>query len=267
MQHSVHHIKDVIQNNQRDKDAIQAENIVLQRNLAKLSGDLDEMRKVYDKQNTLIERYEYSIAALEGQIKQHSEEMANLADNMSRIGDVAVAKPYGVHSSDFAHLEGNIRSLQNNFERLAREVEAVNMKVDDNTETVGTLQTAMDQCTKALTQVNSMVNEVGLKVDILAVRSVNGILVWKVNELEKRVEEAKTGKIMSIYSPPFYTSLHGYRMCLRLYLDGDGQGKGSHLSLFLVIMKSDYDDLLPWPFKQKVSILIHIYNGRISYVD
>ena len=39
---------------------------------------------------------------------------------------------------------------------------------------------------------------------------------------------------------------------LRLYLDGDGQGKGSHISLFLVIMKSDYDDLLTWPFKQKV---------------
>ena len=61
----------------------------------------------------------------------------------------------------------------------------------------------MDQCTKAITQVNGMVNEVGLKVDILAVRSINGILIWKVNEVEKRIEEAKTGKILSLYSPPF----------------------------------------------------------------
>ena len=29
-------------------------------------------------------------------------------------------------------------------------------------------------------------------------------------------------------------------------------GKGSHLSLFLVIMKSEYDDLLEWPFTKKV---------------
>ena len=110
----------------------------------------------------------------------------------------------------------------------------------------------MNQCTKALTQVSGMVNEVGLKVDILAVRSINGILIWKVNEVEKRIEEAKTGKILSLYSPPFFTSLHGDRMYLRLYLDGDGQGKGTHVSLFLVIMKSDYDDLLTWPFKHYI---------------
>ena len=40
-------------------------------------------------------------------------------------------------------------------------------------------------------------------------------------------------------------------MCLRLYLDGDGQGKGMHVSLFRIIMKSDYDNLFSWPFKQK----------------
>ena len=49
----------------------------------------------------------------------------------------------------------------------------------------------MDQCTKAITQVSGIVNEVGLKVDILAVCSINGILMKK--EVEKRIEEAKTG--------------------------------------------------------------------------
>ena len=97
----------------------------------------------------------------------------------------------------------NIRSLQNSFDVLARQMDPLNLKVEENTETVGSLQTAMDQCTKAITQVNGMVNEVGLKVDILAVRSINGILIWKVNEVEKRIEEAKTGKILSLYSPPF----------------------------------------------------------------
>jgi len=110
----------------------------------------------------------------------------------------------------------------------------------------------MDQCTKAITQVNGIVNKVRLKVDILAVCSINGILIWKINKVEKRIEEAKSGKNLSLYSPPFFTSLHRYCMCLRLYLDGDGQGKSIHVSLFLVIMKSDYDDLLTWPFKQKV---------------
>ena len=206
------------------------------------------------QQNALVECYKHNTARLEAQVKQ-----LNMAGNFSRIENVSTAKPYGVHSSDVVNVEGNVRSLQNSFDVLARQIDAINLKVDseENTETVGTLQTEMNQCTKPLTQVNGIVNEVGPKVDILAVRSTNGILIWKVNEVEKRIEEAKTGKILSLYSPPFFTSLHGYRMCLRLCLNGNGQGKGTHVSLFMVIMKSDYDDFLPWPFKQKVTL---IYN-------
>lgn len=37
-----------------------------------------------------------------------------------------------------------------------------------------------------------------------------------------------------------------------MYLNGDGTGKGTHLSLFFVVMKGDYDALLPWPFRHKV---------------
>lgn len=41
-------------------------------------------------------------------------------------------------------------------------------------------------------------------------------------------------------------------MCLRLYLNGDGTGRGTHLSLFFVVMKGPNDALLRWPFNQKV---------------
>lgn len=58
------------------------------------------------------------------------------------------------------------------------------------------------------------------------------------------------------YSPPnpaaFYTSRYGYKMCLRVYLNGDGTGRGTHLSLFFVVMKGPNDALLRWPFNQKV---------------
>lgn len=41
-------------------------------------------------------------------------------------------------------------------------------------------------------------------------------------------------------------------MCLRLYLNGDGTGRGTHLSLFFVVMRGPNDALLRWPFNQKV---------------
>lgn len=43
-------------------------------------------------------------------------------------------------------------------------------------------------------------------------------------------------------------------MCLRIYLNGDGTGRGTHLSLFFVVMKGPNDALLRWPFNQKVGL-------------
>lgn len=53
-------------------------------------------------------------------------------------------------------------------------------------------------------------------------------------------------------SSGFYSSKYGYKMCLRLYLNGDGTGRGTHLSLFFVVMRGRCDALLKWPFSQKV---------------
>ena len=104
-------------------------------------------------------------------------------------------------------------------------------------------------------------DEMNLKLEILEVKSITGVYVWKVNEVQRRAREARNGKTVSLYSPPFYTSPHGYRLCLRTYLYGDGAGKGTHISVFLVIMRSEYDDILLWPFKHRVIIsLINLDN-------
>jgi len=56
-------------------------------------------------------------------------------------------------------------------------------------------------------------------------------------------------------------------MCIRAYLNGDGSGYKTHLSLFFVIMKGEYDALLKWPFDYKVSvILVGKEYGRLLFV-
>jgi len=56
-------------------------------------------------------------------------------------------------------------------------------------------------------------------------------------------------------------------MCLRLYLNGDGMGKGSHLSVFFVVMRGTFDALLRWPFRQKVTLMMLSQNQREHVVD
>ena len=98
--------------------------------------------------------------------------------------------------------------------------------------------------------------ELALTVEMLQATTSNGTFLWKIPELERRRREAETGKTVSLYSPPFYTGPHGYKMCLRAYLNGDGVGKGSHLSLFFVLMKGEFDAVNQWPFKQKVTLML-----------
>ena len=45
-------------------------------------------------------------------------------------------------------------------------------------------------------------------------------------------------------------------MCGRIYLNGDGIGKGTHISIFFVVMRGQYDAMLRWPFRQKVTFML-----------
>ena len=63
-----------------------------------------------------------------------------------------------------------------------------------------------------------------------------------------------TGSARHLTSEPFYTSPHGYKLCARVYLNGDGTGLGSHLSLYIIVMKGDYDRVLSWPLSARVTL-------------
>jgi hypothetical protein len=66
------------------------------------------------------------------------------------------------------------------------------------------------------------------------------------------LEDAKFERRRSIYSPEFYSSPVGYRMCSRLFLNGINHARGTHLSLYFILMRGEYDSLLKWPFHFKV---------------
>jgi len=49
----------------------------------------------------------------------------------------------------------------------------------------------------------------------------------------------------------------------RVYLNGDANGKTTHLSLFFVVARGNFDALLRWPFNQRVTMTLHDQvNGR-----
>ena len=59
----------------------------------------------------------------------------------------------------------------------------------------------------------------------------------------------------------------GYKACARLYLNGDGAGKDSHVSLYFALMKGRFDAILPWPFTHQVTMLLLDQSGQGCHVQ
>ncbi|XP_033628157.1 TNF receptor-associated factor 5-like [Asterias rubens] len=78
-------------------------------------------------------------------------------------------------------------------------------------------------------------------------------LVWKIDRYAERMQEAKTNKKVTIFSPPFLTSRHGYKMTVSACLNGDGKAKGHFMSVFACICKGEFDALLPFPFSHRIT--------------
>uniref|UniRef100_S4RA88 TNF receptor-associated factor n=1 Tax=Petromyzon marinus TaxID=7757 RepID=S4RA88_PETMA len=105
-----------------------------------------------------------------------------------------------------------------------------------------------------LTMHDGLLDTAERRLQVLETAGYSGKLVWKIRDYARRKQEAASGRTLSLYSQPFYTSPFGYKMCARAYLNGDGVGRGTHLSLFFVVMRGEYDALLEWPFRRRVTL-------------
>ena len=52
------------------------------------------------------------------------------------------------------------------------------------------------------------------------------------------------------HSRPFYTGIGGYKMCLSVYANG----KDSHVSVFICLLRGEFDSHLKWPFRGIITI-------------
>ncbi len=93
----------------------------------------------------------------------------------------------------------------------------------------------------------------------------NGIFLWNICDVSQKMVAARQGENPTEQSQPFY--VYGYKMCLEIQLMGDGIGKNTHMSLFFVIMKGEFDNILQWPFTSKVTFKLINQTGGRDIID
>ncbi|KAM3825394.1 TNF receptor-associated factor 1 isoform 2-T3 [Vipera latastei] len=109
---------------------------------------------------------------------------------------------------------------------------------------------------RCLAQKDAALVRLGNRLHFSEQASYDGVFLWKITDVHQKCYEAICGKVDGFQSPAFYTSRYGYKLCMRIYLNGEGRGRGTHVSLFIVLLKGDYDALLPWPFTHKITFTL-----------
>ncbi|MCJ8737780.1 hypothetical protein PDJAM_G00027930 [Pangasius djambal] len=92
--------------------------------------------------------------------------------------------------------------------------------------------------------------------------SYDGKLIWKVHDYQRRKDAGAP-----LTSPPFYTGRSGYKLSVRVYPDGEGSARGTHLSLYVMVMRGDFDSLLPWPFRQSITLTVLDQSGSRNHIS
>ena len=130
-------------------------------------------------------------------------------------------------------------------------------------EQVASLQAKVRDLDNQVQSLNARFEDLNFRLSLIENSNHDGSMIWKIPQFSQRKADAENGKYTSIFSLPFYTGRYGFKMCLRLYIMGDGIGKGTHLSLFFVVMRGEFDNILQWPFTHKVTFkLINQAGGR-----
>ncbi|KAJ8289421.1 hypothetical protein GJAV_G00001110 [Gymnothorax javanicus] len=233
-------------------------NTTLEAKMEDVKSELQERYKVLPGLNTRLKEVEGRQEEMKEKNRQVEQKLSNMQKQLSS------------HSEKLMELEMELRSLRSvreDVESLRGAVESVRTRVsaleggrgpsNSGTHTLaGSLETQLSRHDDMLSVHEIRLADMDLRFQVLETASFNGTLIWKIRDYKRRKQEAVASKTLSLYSQPFYTGYFGYKMCARVYLNGDGMGKGTHLSLFFVVMRGEYDALLTWPFRQKVTLML-----------
>ncbi|XP_076979742.1 TNF receptor-associated factor 3 isoform X3 [Tamandua tetradactyla] len=222
---------------------LQNESVEKNKSIQSLHNQICSFEIEIERQKEMLRNNESKILHLQRVIDSQAEKLKELDKEI---------RPFRQNWEEADSMKSSVESLQNRVSEL----ESVDKSAGQAARNTGLLESQLSRHDQMLSVHDIRLADMDLRFQVLETASYNGVLIWKIRDYKRRKQEAVMGKTLSLYSQPFYTGYFGYKMCARVYLNGDGMGKGTHLSLFFVIMRGEYDALLPWPFKQKVTLML-----------
>ena len=197
---------------------------------------------------------------LQMQVKDLQQQITAMKNNMLPLQTK--------YEETIAALQQTVAGLEKRLISSEKLLSANNFTTTPATKTDNNNNNNNNNLSTSIELLNQNISDLNLRQQLYENTSYNGRLVWKIDGIAKRLDNAITGKITALHSAPTFTDVYGYKFCGRLYLNGDGVGRCTHVSLFFVLMKSEYDNLLMWPFRKGVRMrLINQVDGENDIIE
>lgn len=106
-------------------------------------------------------------------------------------------------------IEGVITVLNREMEKMTVDMEALERQRRMERELVDNMDRKLRSMERLIAMKDATINELVIRVTSVEQTSYDGILLWRVPEVQKKRQEAVSGRVTSVYSPPFFTSRTG----------------------------------------------------------
>ena len=148
------------------------------------------------------------------------------------------------------HVSENMKTHLFMVSTVAEEkIEEQNARIVQQDSTIKELQATVEQQQKQIVALMSTLTRVVQDVQkpLTPVFVTPPDMVMTDFEVHRKADNAW-------FSPPFYSHIGGYKMCLRVNANGCGDRKGTHVSVYVHLMRGEHDDQLKWPFRGDITI-------------
>ncbi len=179
-----------------------------------------------------------------GEMKKHLE--VNMCDHLSLM------------ATNYMNMRERMLELQSHLDENNRYVEELRLeKRELENQFHGEMQ-GIHELHMEIRELRSRQEENSQLIEQLQANSSVIPLTFILDDYQNR----RVSGDMGWSSSPFYTHDRGYRMVLCVDIGGNGVGKGIYMSVFLSILKGDYDTKMKWPFRG--SVTVQLMNWRDS---
>jgi len=143
------------------------------------------------------------------------------------------------------------------YEQIGCEIKVPRQEVESHLQS--DMKPHLDLACVRLTETEVKLNYTEIELRETQEKLETRIAVWRIENFREILRKAKTRQTTRIERAPFYTNRtesYGYKLKVGICPNGYGSGKNTHLSMYVVVMKGEYDAILPWPFKKKVKFTL-----------